>query len=213
MYSKFLSDGSFVSSASSVESPTNLASHALSNSQHYTKQPCTSAPVDVDVLYPSERSDLLKLRDSTNSSLDLHQRWTGPPCLGDESRWVGVGCSNSHVVQLVLDGIQLTGLVPENFLHSVAFLTKLSLRNNSIFEALPALVGLLHLEDVSLSHNRFSDSIPSEYAELSTPTKLELQGNVLVRGFASNGVVSNQARVWGLKNDLIDVVWSTCATT
>ncbi|PKI64660.1 hypothetical protein CRG98_014949 [Punica granatum] len=152
MYSKFLSNGSFVPSASSVESPTNLALHASSNSQHYT-EPCTSAPVDVDVSCPDEKSDLLKLRDSINSSLDLHRRWTGLPHIGDESR--------------------------------------LSLRNNSIFGALLTLVGLLHLEDVSFSQNGFSGSIPYEYAELPTPTKLELQGNVLVRGFDSNGDVSN----------------------
>ncbi|PKI56252.1 hypothetical protein CRG98_023271 [Punica granatum] len=51
---------------------------------------------------------------------------------------------------------------------------RLNLRNNSISGALPALVGLLHLEDVSLSRNGFSGSIPSEYAELPTLTKLEL---------------------------------------
>ncbi|OWM83100.1 hypothetical protein CDL15_Pgr011782 [Punica granatum] len=88
-------------------------------------------------------------------------------------------------------GIQLTGSLPKNFLQSVIFLTRLSLRNNSIFGALLTLVGLLHLEDVSFSQNGFSGSIPYEYAELPTPTKLELQGNVLVRGFDSNGDVSN----------------------
>ncbi|OWM62699.1 probable leucine-rich repeat receptor-like protein kinase At1g68400 [Punica granatum] len=146
------------------------------------QQPCSLAPVDVDGLYPGERSDLLKLRDSSNSSSNLHRRWTGPPCIGDESRWVGVGCSNSHVVQLVLDGIQLRGSLPENFLQSVTFLTRLSLQNNSISGALPALSGLLHLEDVSLSQNGFSGSIPSEYVKLPKLTKLELQGNVLTGG-------------------------------
>ncbi|OWM81434.1 hypothetical protein CDL15_Pgr007472 [Punica granatum] len=52
--------------------------------------------------------------------------------------------------------------------------SQLNLRNNSISGAVPALVGLLHLEDVSLSRNGFSGSIPSEYAELPTLTKLEL---------------------------------------
>lgn len=141
-----------------------------------------SVAIDVDDLYPSETDDLLKFRDSATSSCDLHWRWTGPPCIGDESRWVGVGCSNSHVVLLALDGIQLRGSLPDNFLRRVTFLTRISLRNNSISGALPNFSGLLHLEEVSLSQNEFSGSIPAEYVEIPKLTILELQGNLLTGG-------------------------------
>ncbi|XP_038687611.1 probable leucine-rich repeat receptor-like protein kinase At1g68400 [Tripterygium wilfordii] len=129
--------------------------------------------------YPVERDALLQLRDSMISPANLHRLWTGPPCFNNESRWAGVACSGGHVVCLVLEGILLTGSLPPSFLQNLAFLTKVSFRNNSIHGNLPSLTNLTHLEFVFLSYNRFSGSIPFEYVQLPNLEKLELQDNYI----------------------------------
>ncbi|KAJ4713957.1 Receptor kinase [Melia azedarach] len=137
------------------------------------------AAVEIMEYYPAERHDLLLLRDSMNSTADLHNSWTGPPCINDKSRWAGITCSNGHVVSLVLEEIQLTGILPPRFLQNITFLNKLSLRNNLISGSLPNLTNLVNLEYVWLSQNRFSDGIPSDYIDLPKLKNLELQENYL----------------------------------
>ncbi|EEF36780.1 probable leucine-rich repeat receptor-like protein kinase At1g68400 isoform X2 [Ricinus communis] len=129
--------------------------------------------------YPGERDALLQLRNSMTSSFNLHSNWTGPPCIGNLSRWFGVVCSDWHVTHLVLEGIQLSGSLPPAFLCHITFLTTLSFTNNSIFGPLPNLTSLAHLQSVLLSYNRFAGSIPSDYIELPSLQQLELQQNYL----------------------------------
>ncbi|KAH0762356.1 hypothetical protein KY290_018429 [Solanum tuberosum] len=130
--------------------------------------------------FPNERDALLQLRDSVNSSvLDLHSHWTGPPCYNNQSKWAGISCYNGHVNQLVLEGIQLTGSLPPTFLLHITYLTKISFRNNLLYGPVPNLTGLIYLEFVVLSDNRFSGLIPFGYTELKKLTELELQGNDL----------------------------------
>ncbi|KDP46477.1 hypothetical protein JCGZ_08449 [Jatropha curcas] len=128
---------------------------------------------------PQERDALLQLRDSMNSSSDLHKNWTGPPCEANVSRWFGIVCSDWHVIHLVLEGIHLTGSLPPTFLYNISLLTKLSFTNNDVSGQLPNLTNLVHLESVFLSYNRFTGSIPSEYIELPNLKHLELQQNYL----------------------------------
>lgn len=135
--------------------------------------------INIDVFRTEERDALLQLRDSMTSSLDLHSNWTGPPCIANFSRWVGVVCSDWHVIHLVLEGIQLSGPLPPAFLHNVSLLTKLSFRNNSVSGPLPNLNNLVLLESVLLSYNRFTGSIPPEYIELPNLKELEFQQNYL----------------------------------
>lgn len=130
--------------------------------------------------FPEERDGLLQLRDFINSTSNLHGNWTGPPCYKNDSRWTGIACLNGHVTDLDLEGIQITGSLPQTpFLSNITFLTKLSLRNNFIRGPLPNLTNLLYLELVLLSQNRFSGSIPFEYINLPRLKKLELQQNSL----------------------------------
>ncbi|KAJ4844481.1 hypothetical protein Tsubulata_006317 [Turnera subulata] len=135
---------------------------------------------EVKDYHPEERYALLQIRDSMSSDLDLHKNWTGPPCIGNNSSiWVGVSCSNWHVISLVLEGIHLTGTLPPAFLQNITFLTNLSFRNNSVHGSLPNLTSLVNLEYVSFSHNLFSGPIPFEYTELPRLKQLELQQNYL----------------------------------
>ncbi|KAK2655717.1 hypothetical protein Ddye_008769 [Dipteronia dyeriana] len=129
--------------------------------------------------YPAERDALLQFRESMSSDVNLHRIWTGPPCNRNQSRWFGVTCSNGHVVGLVLQQIQLSGVLPPEFLNNITFLTTLNLSNNSIFCSLPNLTNLLSLEYVFLLNNRFTGSIPFHYIYLPRLKSLELQQNYL----------------------------------
>ncbi|CAN1150790.1 Probable inactive receptor kinase At1g48480 [Linum perenne] len=141
--------------------------------------------------YPEERTALLQIRDSVPSTANLHTLWTGPPCRGNWSRWPGIACQNGHVVHLVLQGINLTGNLPADFLRNITFLTKLSLVNNSVSGQLPNLTGLVRMEQVLLSSNRFTGSIPQDYASLPNLQFLELEHNSLegrIPGFNQPGL-------------------------
>ncbi|GFZ00957.1 hypothetical protein Acr_14g0005920 [Actinidia rufa] len=114
-------------------------------------------PKEISDYYPGERAALLQLRETLNSTANLHAIWTGPPCHRNKSRWAGIACWNGHITHLVLDSIQLTGSLPQpTFLQNITFLSKLSSRNNSIHGPLPDLTNLAYLELVLLSQNRFS---------------------------------------------------------
>lgn len=129
--------------------------------------------------FHEERDSLIQLRDSLTSISNLHSNWTGPPCHKDQSRWLGITCSDSHVIGIDLQGIELTGTLLSTSFQNITFLTNLSLSNNALHGDLPTLKGLVHLRVVSLSKNRFFGSIPIEYVSLSNISQLELQDNLL----------------------------------
>ncbi|CAN6287860.1 unnamed protein product [Urochloa humidicola] len=142
-----------------------------------------------------ERRDLLVLRDTLRSAVDLHSNWTGPPCHGGRSRWRGVSCdAGGRVVGVSLDGAQLTGSLPPGALRGVSRLETLSLRGNALRGALPAGLGALpRLRALDLSSNRFSGPIPRGYVTaLRDLERLELQDNLLtgtIPAFRQSGLV------------------------
>ncbi|OAY77560.1 putative leucine-rich repeat receptor-like protein kinase [Ananas comosus] len=138
-----------------------------------------SGSTNEELLYRNERNDLLELRDSLRSAVNLHSNWTGPPCYNSRSRWFGITCRNLSVVGIALEGIQLTGSLRPTALQNVTHLRKLSLRDNAIHGELPSLEGLIHLREVSFSGNRFSGPIPGDFTSLARLTRLELQDNLL----------------------------------
>lgn len=127
----------------------------------------------------AERNDLIELRDSLSSTLNLHARWTGPPCYKNRSRWIGITCSDFQVTGINLQGIQLTGSLRPTALQNVPYLQSLDLSDNALHGDIPTLAGLVYLQDVSLSGNKLSGQIPAEYAALASLTRLELQDNLL----------------------------------
>ncbi|KAK1404239.1 putative leucine-rich repeat receptor-like protein kinase [Heracleum sosnowskyi] len=139
-----------------------------------------SFEVTEHIFYPFERDALIQLREMMNSSANLHAKWTGVPCHKNQTNWNGIACENWHVTHLVLENIQLAGSLPPAFLQNLTFLTKLSFRNNSVYGQLPNLTNLINLEQVFLSKNSFSGSIPFHYIQLPRLKSLELEENVLV---------------------------------
>ncbi|ESW24501.1 hypothetical protein PHAVU_004G136100 [Phaseolus vulgaris] len=135
--------------------------------------------IEIEEFFPEERDGLMLIRDSLNSSVNLHGNWTGPPCIENLSRWIGITCSNWHVVHIVLEGVNLSGYLPPTFLQNITLLSQLDFRNNALFGPLPSLKNLVFLEQALLSFNRFSGSIPLEYVELTRLQELELQENYL----------------------------------
>ncbi|XP_027359584.1 probable leucine-rich repeat receptor-like protein kinase At1g68400 [Abrus precatorius] len=135
--------------------------------------------IEIEEFYPQERDALMLIRDSLNSSVNLHGNWTGPPCIDNQSRWLGITCSNWHVVQIVLVEVNLSGYLPLTFLQNITFLNQLDLRSNELFGPLPSLKNLMFLQQALLSFNHFSGSIPVEYVELPSVQVLELQENYL----------------------------------
>ncbi|KAL5081221.1 hypothetical protein RYX36_009642 [Vicia faba] len=136
--------------------------------------------IEIKDFYPQESYALLLIRDSLNSSsVDLHGNWTGPPCINNSSRWFGITCSNWHVVDITTQGVDLSGYLPSTFLQNITFLRRIDFRNNALFGLLPNLTGLAFLEEVKLSFNHFTGSIPLEYVELLGLEVLELQENYL----------------------------------
>lgn len=133
----------------------------------------------INEFYPDERDALIQLRDSVTSNLDLHSNWTGPPCHENDANWVGISCSNGHVVRIVLEGIELKGALPSTFPQNITYLTKLSFTNNSLSGHLPNLSNLFDLEYVSLSHNTIWGPIPLEFTQLPKLNTLQLQQNYL----------------------------------
>ncbi|KAK3156804.1 hypothetical protein QOZ80_2AG0112150 [Eleusine coracana subsp. coracana] len=136
-----------------------------------------------------ERRGLLLLRDALRSALDLHSNWTGPPCHGVHSRWVGVACdADGRVVSLALSRAQLTGTLPRDALRGATRLSELRLRGNALRGALPGLDGLGRLRVLDLSSNRFSGPIPRSYASAADAggmralERVELQDNLLTGG-------------------------------
>ncbi|XP_060967367.1 probable leucine-rich repeat receptor-like protein kinase At1g68400 [Cannabis sativa] len=149
---------------------------------HLSSSSLAHLSVTINDYYPEERDALIELRDSLISNEDLHTKWTGPPCIQNDTKWVGISCSNGHVVHLSLQGIHLKGTLPPTFLQNLTLLTNLNFHNNSIKGPLPILTNLIHLEIVVLSHNKFSGTIPCEFTELPNLKTLELQHNLLEGG-------------------------------
>jgi Leucine rich repeat N-terminal domain len=139
----------------------------------------SASMVTKEELYHEERNSLIQLRDSLSSIVNLHSNWTGPPCYKGHSRWIGIMCSGSNVVGIVLEGIQLTGSLPPGVLSNVTYLSNLSFRNNALHGNLPNLDGLMYLQIADFSLNRFSGSIPTAFTTLPQLNDLQLQYNLL----------------------------------
>ncbi|XP_039135458.1 LOW QUALITY PROTEIN: inactive leucine-rich repeat receptor-like serine/threonine-protein kinase At1g60630 [Dioscorea cayenensis subsp. rotundata] len=96
------------------------------------------------------------------------------------SPWLGVKeCSNDgRVTKLVLEFLNLTGVIPIDALTPLAELRVLSLKSNSFTGLIPDLSHLSNLKSLYLNFNRFSGHIPSKIAELHRLKVIVLSDNL-----------------------------------
>ncbi|MES2934751.1 MAG: hypothetical protein V4805_14830, partial [Pseudomonadota bacterium] len=108
----------------------------------------------------SERTALLDLYTATVGESWTHSRdWNG--AAGTECSWYGVDCNDtwSHVIQLRLDGNNLTGTLPS--LSGLPALGGFSVNANKLTGPIPSLTGLTALQNFYVSHNQLTGAIPS----------------------------------------------------
>ncbi|XP_024964213.1 probable LRR receptor-like serine/threonine-protein kinase At1g53430 [Cynara cardunculus var. scolymus] len=83
-----------------------------------------------------------------------------------------------HISIIQLKGLNLTGVLPEEFAN-LTFLRELDLTRNYINGTIPASFGRLRLSILSLLGNRLSGPIPEEIGDISTLEELILEDNLL----------------------------------
>ncbi|XP_023771355.1 probable LRR receptor-like serine/threonine-protein kinase At1g53430 [Lactuca sativa] len=83
-----------------------------------------------------------------------------------------------HITRIQLKGLNLTGVLPEEFAN-LTFLQEIDLSRNYINGTIPARFGQLRITILSLLGNRISGPIPREIGDISTLEELVLEDNLL----------------------------------
>ncbi|KAL4555171.1 hypothetical protein LXL04_037782 [Taraxacum kok-saghyz] len=93
---------------------------------------------------------------------------------------VTCNCSSTecHIATIQLKGMNLTGVLPEEFVN-LPFLQEIDLTRNYISGRIPPLSSLPRLRILSLSGNRINGSIPEYLGDISTLEELVLIDNLL----------------------------------
>lgn len=138
---------------------------------------------------------LLSIRDELAGSCSLN--WSDQIPV---HKWQGVRLDTStgipQVTGLVLDGVGLTGIIPDK-LGRISTLRILDLMNNMLRGLIPQRLGNLRkLEELYLSNNRLTGSIPSALGNLGMLEELSLDGNELVGAIPPE--IGNLIRLEGL---------------
>ncbi|GLT50958.1 hypothetical protein SLA2020_244110 [Shorea laevis] len=95
--------------------------------------------------------------------------WFSPPAPDDRFE-NSVNCSNGttpHVVSIALKGQNLTGTLPSELIR-LAYLQNIDLSLNYLSGSIPAEWGSMQLVKISLAGNRLTGSIPKEIGNIST---------------------------------------------
>nr|GEU45997.1 probable LRR receptor-like serine/threonine-protein kinase At1g53430 [Tanacetum cinerariifolium] len=83
-----------------------------------------------------------------------------------------------HITNIQLKGLNLTGVIPEEFAN-LTFLREIELSRNYLNGTIPARLGQLQLTILSILGNRISGSIPEEIGDISTLEELVVEDNLL----------------------------------
>ncbi|KAJ9562795.1 hypothetical protein OSB04_007955 [Centaurea solstitialis] len=83
-----------------------------------------------------------------------------------------------HVTNIQIKGLNLTGVLPEEFAN-LTFLRELDLARNYLNGTIPASFGRLPLTILSLLGNRLSGPIPGEIGDISTLEEIVIEDNLL----------------------------------
>ncbi|XP_065847963.1 probable inactive receptor kinase At5g67200 [Euphorbia lathyris] len=94
-------------------------------------------------------------------------------------QWQGVKCYQNKVVRLLLQSIDLGGVIAPDTLTRLDQLRVLTLQNTSLTGPIPDLSNLLNLKSLFLDHNFFTGSFPPSLHSLHRLRNLDLSGNNL----------------------------------
>ncbi|KAL3631348.1 hypothetical protein CASFOL_024332 [Castilleja foliolosa] len=98
---------------------------------------------------------------------------TSDPCTNS---WVGVSCIHNRVARLVLENMNLRGLLPHS-LNGLTQLRVLSLKQNGFSGQVPDLSSLTSLKLLFISHNNLSGEFPASLSSLYKLYRLDLSYN------------------------------------
>ncbi|MFL6248588.1 MAG: fibronectin type III domain-containing protein [Thermoanaerobaculia bacterium] len=128
----------------------------------------------------SERDALIAIYDSTNGPAWADRtNWLG--AAGTECTWHGVGCdeTQSNVIDIDLDGNQLSGTLPSS-IRNFTKLQSLLVGSNNLHGPLPSQIGeLSELEKLYGDAAQFTGPIPHSFSALKKLTYLGLRSNEL----------------------------------
>ncbi|XP_042964500.1 probable inactive receptor kinase At5g67200 [Carya illinoinensis] len=94
-------------------------------------------------------------------------------------QWQGVKCAKHKVVRLVLEDLDLCGVLAPDTLSRLDQLRVLSLQNNSLTGTIPDLSGLFNLKTLFLDHNLFTGSFPTSILFLRRLRTIDISYNNL----------------------------------
>ncbi|CAL5186682.1 unnamed protein product [Lathyrus oleraceus] len=123
----------------------------------------------------SERAALLNLRAAVGGRTFLWNTTSATPC-----NWSGVKCdqNHTHVIELHLPAVSLSGKLPAGVFSDLTNLHTLSLRFNSLSGPLPSdLSACTSLRNLYLQQNLLSGEIPATLLQLTGLVRLNLASN------------------------------------
>ena len=156
-----------------------------------------------------ERAALQAIYDATNGATWTEPfRWTQGQIDGYPGTTLyGIETANGDITYIALDGIGLTGTLP-NELNNLTALVGISVAKNSITGTIPDLSGLQQLETLDLANNDLSGSFPSHIGNLSSLVTLNLTSKPPPSNHftgplpASYGLLGNLRYMYLSNNDL-----------
>lgn len=112
------------------------------------------------------------------STIDVSNSLPWQPSAANFCHWEGVKeCIDGRVTKLVLEFLNLTGVLDQKALNQLDQLRVLSLKGNSLSGQIPDLSGLLNLKSLFLSNNNFSGGFPASISGLHRLKVVVLDGN------------------------------------
>lgn len=151
----------------------------------------------VNIALPPDAEALLAFK--SKADLGNHLHYSHKKVLGF-CQWQGVICYQRRVVRLVIENLDLGGILVSDTLTNLDQLRVLSLQNNSLTGPIPDLSLLVNLKTLFLDHNSFTGTFPLSVLSLHRLKTLDLSHNNLT-GPIPKGLVSLD-RLISLRLDL-----------